>query len=134
MLFSINYKELIINLSSEFPISLLKNHRGHQFGLINTETLFRKMPTTAEPVVKLTVNSNEMTEKTKTIASELVSHLNLLQVARGHNDRRLVSRVIQHLPQVRRQLTTNILINLVQNSSISGKELIKLFIKQLIIF
>lgn len=59
--------------------------------------------------------------KTTNCTSELISHLNLLQVARGHNDRRLVSRVLQHLPQIRRQLTANILINLIENSSISGK-------------
>lgn len=84
------------------------------------------MPTTAEPILKTETITNAAAEataavKTKTCAAELISHLNLLQVARGNNDRRLVSRVLQHLPQIRRQLNANILINLLQTPSISGK-------------
>lgn len=93
------------------------------------------MPTTAEPIVKtensettIDTSASAAAVKPKTCASELISHLNLLQVARGHNDRRLVSRVLQHLPQIRRQLNANILINLLQTPSISGKRPIKLII------
>jgi len=83
------------------------------------------MPITAEPILKSSNENYEPIEafKPKTCTSELISHLNLLQVARGHNDRRLVSRVLQHLPQIRRQLNANILINLLQNSSISGNQM-----------
>lgn len=51
------------------------------------------------------------------LKAELNSHLNLLQVARGHNDRRLVSRVLQHLPEVRRKLTSSSLINIMSHVS-----------------
>ena len=50
--------------------------------------------------------------KISSLKSELINHLNLLQVAHGHNDRRLVSRVLQHLPEIRRKLTSNVLIKL----------------------
>jgi hypothetical protein len=90
------------------------------------------MPTTAEPILKASIENSEtietaVTVKPKTCASELISYLNLLQVARGHNDRRLVSRVLQHLPQIRRQLNANILISLLQNPSISGMILLSDF-------
>lgn len=62
--------------------------------------------------------SESTSTKTMSLRAEINSHLNLLQVARGHNDRRLVSRVLQHLPEIRRKLTSNYLINLI--SSVSG--------------
>lgn len=80
------------------------------------------MPTTSEPLVKFAVTETATEPAPKSCTYELISHLNLLQVAHGHNDRRLVSRVLQHLPQIRRKLSANILINLLQNSSISGKK------------
>lgn len=83
------------------------------------------MPIIAEPILMPSNENSESIEavKPKTCTSELISHLNLLQVARGHNDRRLVSRVLQHLPQIRRQLNANILINLLHNPSISGNRM-----------
>lgn len=65
---------------------------------------------TSEPAVVGSVDKNS--SQNMTLKAELISHLNLLQVARGHNDRRLVSRVLQHLPEIRRKLTSNSLINL----------------------
>lgn len=67
----------------------------------------------------------------KSVPAQLSSHLNLLQVARAHNDRRLVSRVLQHLPEIRRLLTANALISLLQNSSISSKHLYSLLLVSL---
>lgn len=79
------------------------------------------MPATSEIVSKPpSISINEKIEP-KSCTYEIYSHLNLLQVARAHNDRRLVSRVLQHLPEIRRKLVSNILINLLQISSISGK-------------
>ena len=76
-----------------------------------------------QPVNPILSNNSETIEDQKpaTLLQELVSHLNLLQVARLHNDRRLVSRVIQHLPQIRRQLTVPHLSKLLENPSINGK-------------
>ena len=80
------------------------------------------MPATSEDV-----NMNSATTETvkdlpkfKSCASEINSHLNLLQVARAHNDRRLVSRVLQHLPAIRRTLTSKILKNLLESSNVSS--------------
>ena len=52
-----------------------------------------------------------------TCMDELISHLNLLKSAREHNDRRLVSRVLHHLPAIRHRLTAQIIINLLNSSS-----------------
>ena len=81
-------------------------------------------PTTSavvEPSITATTTDNNVPEERKvTLLQEITSHLNLLQVARAHNDRRLVSRVLQHLPQIRRQLSVAHLSKLLQNSSING--------------
>lgn len=65
---------------------------------------------TAAVAVSASVDKNAPLKVT--LKAELISHLNLLQVARGHNARRLVSRVLQHLPEIRRKLTSNSLIDL----------------------
>ena len=82
------------------------------------------MPATSSETVQPLVIAEAATAPSliKSCTTEICSHLNLLQVARAHNDRRLVSRVLQHLPETRRKLTANILINLLQNQngSISG--------------
>lgn len=81
------------------------------------------MPATAETLKQSSEPSESETSVSinKSATAEIHSHLNLLQVARAHNDRRLVSRILQHLPEIRRKLNANILINLLQNSSITSK-------------
>ena len=79
------------------------------------------MPATTEITTEPTTNVPSVPEAKKTtLKAELVNHLNLLQVARGHNDRRLVSRVLQHLPEIRRKLTSNSLIGILEGGSIEG--------------
>ena len=74
------------------------------------------MPANTE-IINETVGSpscDKNLPKKVSLKAELNSHLNLLQVARAHNDRRLVSRVLQHLPEIRRKLTSNSLMDLLK--------------------
>ena len=94
-------------------------------------------PTIEEPVLlDASVNQEAEFSPSKIVKSctdELISQLNLLQNAREHNDRRLVSRVLHHLPAIRRQLTAQIIINLL-NSSLISSNLIVFYYLHLFLF
>ena len=79
------------------------------------------MPATTEITTEPTAVPSVPEVKKATLKAELINHLNLLQVARGHNDRRLVSRVLQHLPEIRRKLTSNSLIGILEGGSVGSK-------------
>ena len=98
------------------------------------------MPASIDQIKSENLNSSDISiavpipvpATSKSCSFDLNSHLNLLQVARNHNDRRIVSRILQHLPTIRRKLTANILINLLNNSSISGNNFVITIINILI--
>lgn len=92
-------------------------------------------PTEAIKPVEASIQVNSESELSKisnsvssTCTDELISHLNLLKIAREHNDRRLVSRVLHHLPAIRHRLTAQIIINLLNSSFITSNFFILKFL------